>query len=68
VKELPRQALMDATNSFDESMKLGERGSTIVYKGIVNGEVVAIKKFNSDAMGTEELQGFLFEINILLGS
>jgi hypothetical protein len=65
VKELPIQALMDATNSFGESMKLGEGGSAVVYKGILNEELVAIKKFSSNAMGTEELQGFLFEINTL---
>ena len=37
----------------------------VVFKGILNGELVAVKKFNSATMGTEQVKEFLFEIDVI---
>jgi len=37
----------------------------VVFKGILNGELVVVKKFNSVTMGTEQVKEFLFEIDVI---
>jgi serine/threonine protein kinase len=57
--------LKDATNNFNENMVLGKGGFAVVFKGILNGEPVAVKKFNSATMGTEQVKEFLFETDVI---
>ncbi|XP_064948682.1 U-box domain-containing protein 33-like isoform X1 [Musa acuminata AAA Group] len=61
--EFSYSELEKATNSFDDSLKIGEGGYGSVYKGTLGQKTVAIKKLNSEGMqGQKE---FHKEINVL---
>lgn len=60
--EFSYSELEKATNSFDDSLKIGEGGYGSVYKGTLGQKTVAIKKLNSEGMqGQKE---FHKEVNI----
>lgn len=65
VEKLTIDVLINATNNFDEDMILGKGGSAVVFKGILNEELVAVMRFNSDTMGTKQFRDFINEINVL---
>lgn len=49
------EELKEATNGFDDSLKIGEGGYGSVYKGLLHGSTVAIKILNPWGMqGKEE--------------
>ena len=54
-----------ATNNFNNNIIYGKGLFAVVFKGILNGELVAVKKFNSATMGTEQVKEFLFEIDVI---
>ncbi|KAK8586124.1 hypothetical protein V6N13_130648 [Hibiscus sabdariffa] len=72
LRELKYKQLKKATDNFDESMKLGEGGFGIVYKGVLNlhennnqkhSIQVAVKKFLRDSI--EGKDDFLAELAII---
>ncbi|CAL4886934.1 unnamed protein product [Urochloa decumbens] len=65
VDKLKMNVLMKATNNFDESSVIGRGGTAVVFKGTLNGQDVAIKRFNSSTMGAEQVKGFNLEIEVL---
>ena len=65
LEKIPINVLIDATNNFNDNMILGKGGFAVVFKGILNGELVAVKKFNSATMGTEQVKEFSFEIDVI---
>ncbi|XVF01679.1 hypothetical protein REPUB_Repub04eG0109100 [Reevesia pubescens] len=74
-REFKYKELKKATNNFDESMKLGEGGFGIVYKGVLlhlhdkdhnnhnNSNQVAVKKFSRDSIKSKD--DFLAELAII---
>ncbi|XP_072973244.1 U-box domain-containing protein 33-like [Typha angustifolia] len=48
--EFSHSEIEEATNNFDESLKIGEGGYGSVYKGFLRHMVVAIKMFNPQGM------------------
>ncbi|XP_073012229.1 U-box domain-containing protein 33-like isoform X2 [Typha latifolia] len=48
--EFSHSEIEEATNNFDESLKIGEGGYGSVYKGFLRHTVVAIKMFNPQGM------------------
>ncbi|XVE49643.1 hypothetical protein DITRI_Ditri01bG0098100 [Diplodiscus trichospermus] len=78
-REFKYKELKKATNNFDESMKLGEGGFGIVYKGVLhlhdkdqnnnsnsnnhNANQVAVKKFSRDSIKSKD--DFLAELAII---
>eukprot|EP01018_Ginkgo_biloba_P011607 Gb_41340 [translate_table: standard] len=56
VKSFTDKELSDATNSFSDSVKVGEGGYGKVYRGVLSdGQVVAIKRAHEDSIqGTNE--------------
>ncbi|KAF8652948.1 hypothetical protein HU200_062378 [Digitaria exilis] len=65
VEKLPINVLTNATNNFDENMILGKGGSAVVFKGVLNDEPVAVKRFNSDTMSTKQAKEFINEIDVV---
>ncbi|KAL6659781.1 hypothetical protein ACP70R_002610 [Stipagrostis hirtigluma subsp. patula] len=63
--QLPMNVLLKATNNFDENYILGRGGFGVVFKGNLNGKLVAVKKCDSGSMGTKGLQEFMAEIDVL---
>ncbi|CAM0912717.1 unnamed protein product [Alopecurus aequalis] len=52
--------LQEATNNFDENNKLGDGGFGTVYKGLLSGQEVAVKRMSKDSnQGLEELKNEL---------
>ncbi|KAM0900252.1 hypothetical protein ACQ4PT_020730 [Festuca glaucescens] len=52
--------LQDATNNFDENNILGDGGFGIVYKGLLSGQEVAVKRMSKDSnQGLQELKNEL---------
>ncbi|CAM0912719.1 unnamed protein product [Alopecurus aequalis] len=48
--------LQEATHNFDENNKLGDGGFGTVYKGLLSGQEVAVKRMSKDStQGLEEL-------------
>jgi hypothetical protein len=68
-KEFKYKDVKKATNGFHESMRLGEGGFGIVYKGILNIEndttatEIAVKQFSRDKIKSKD--DFLAEITII---
>lgn len=67
-REFKYKELKGATNNFDESMKLGEGGFGIVYKGTVPDHnnipcEIAVKKFTRDNIKSKD--DFLAELTII---
>jgi Leucine-rich repeat (LRR) protein len=63
--QLPMSVLLKATNNFDEHYVLGRGGFGVVFKGALNGKLVAVKRCDSGTMGTKGLQEFMAEIDVL---
>ncbi|GJN20939.1 hypothetical protein PR202_gb08378 [Eleusine coracana subsp. coracana] len=57
--------LLQATNNFSEDNRLGEGGWGVVFKGTIDGNLVAIKRCNCGTNVTNGLEEFNAEINIL---
>ena len=47
MEKIPINVLIDATNNFNNNIILGKGLFAVVFKGILNRELVAVKKFNS---------------------
>ncbi|EEF47989.1 serine-threonine protein kinase, plant-type, putative [Ricinus communis] len=68
-REFKYKELKNATNKFDESMKLGEGGFGIVYKGVLydknhtSATEIAVKKFSRDNIKGKD--DFLAELTII---
>uniref|UniRef100_A0A0D9WZX8 Uncharacterized protein n=1 Tax=Leersia perrieri TaxID=77586 RepID=A0A0D9WZX8_9ORYZ len=57
---LPLASLQVATDNFNESMKLGEGGFGVVYKGVLSGQEVAVKRLAKGSnQGLEEMKNEL---------
>ncbi|CAM0873741.1 unnamed protein product [Alopecurus aequalis] len=63
--QLPIEALLKATDNFNEDCILGKGGFGVVFKGNLNGKLVAVKRCDSGAMGTKGQQEFMAEIDVL---
>uniref|UniRef100_J3N842 Protein kinase domain-containing protein n=2 Tax=Oryza brachyantha TaxID=4533 RepID=J3N842_ORYBR len=63
--QLPIEVLLKATNNFSEDCILGRGGFGVVFKGSLNGKLVAVKRCDGGAMGTKGQQEFLAEIDVL---
>ncbi|KAG8089778.1 hypothetical protein GUJ93_ZPchr0011g27997 [Zizania palustris] len=63
--QLPMEVLLNATNNFSEDCILGRGGFGVVFKGDLNGKLIAVKRCDSGAMGTKGQQEFLAEIDVL---
>jgi hypothetical protein len=48
LREFVYQELIQATNGFDESKKIGEGGLGSIFKGLIHNNTVAIKMLNQD--------------------
>ncbi|KAL5204845.1 hypothetical protein ABZP36_009716 [Zizania latifolia] len=63
--QLPMEVLLKATNNFSEDCILGRGGFGVVFKGNLNGKLVAVKRCDGGTMGTKGHQEFLAEIDVL---
>ncbi|KAM0852098.1 hypothetical protein ACQ4PT_051988 [Festuca glaucescens] len=63
--QLPIEVLLKATNNFNEDCILGKGGFGVVFKGNLNGKLVAVKRCDSGTMGTKGQQEFMAEIDVL---
>jgi hypothetical protein len=63
--QLPIEVLLKATDNFNEDCILGKGGFGVVYKGNLNGKLVAVKRCDSGTMGTKGQQEFMAEIDVL---
>ncbi|KAF0897400.1 hypothetical protein E2562_036936 [Oryza meyeriana var. granulata] len=63
--QLSMEVLLKATNNFSEDCILGRGGFGVVFKGNLNGKLVAVKRCDSGTMGTKGQQEFLAEIDVL---
>jgi len=61
---LPLQYLIDITNNFSEKGILGRGGFGVVYKGLHNGEMVAVKKLLQEIPSSQKQ--FENEVNFLM--
>ncbi|KAF9587893.1 hypothetical protein IFM89_006147 [Coptis chinensis] len=64
-REFKFNDLKNATNNFDEKLKLGQGGFGVVFKGIIHKEniEVAVKKFSRESMKGKD--DFLAELTII---
>ncbi|GAB4830300.1 hypothetical protein Ancab_019938 [Ancistrocladus abbreviatus] len=63
---MPIEVLREATNNFSDENILGEGGFGIVYKGVLqDGTQIAVKRMESNALGTKGLAEFEAEIAVL---
>ncbi|XBH56088.1 hypothetical protein VPH35_078005 [Triticum aestivum] len=63
--QLPIEVLLKATDNFNEDFILGKGGFGVVFKGNLNGRLVAVKRCDSGTMGTKGQQEFMAEIDVL---
>ncbi|GMH02469.1 hypothetical protein Nepgr_004308 [Nepenthes gracilis] len=63
---IPIEVLQEATNNFSDSAILGRGGFGVVYKGILpDGTQIAVKRMESNVIGTKGLAEFQAEIAVL---
>uniref|UniRef100_A0A0E0MF69 non-specific serine/threonine protein kinase n=1 Tax=Oryza punctata TaxID=4537 RepID=A0A0E0MF69_ORYPU len=62
---LSMEVLLKATNNFSEDCVLGRGGFGVVFKGNLNGKLVAVKRCDGGTMGTKGQEEFLAEIDVL---
>lgn len=63
--QLQIEVLLKATDNFNEDCILGKGGFGVVFKGNLNGKLVAVKRCDSGTMGTKGQQEFMAEIDVL---
>jgi len=63
--QLQIEVLLKATDNFNEDRILGKGGFGVVFKGNLNGKLVAVKRCDSGTMGTKGQQEFMAEIDVL---
>lgn len=59
------EALRSATNNFSESNVLGKGGFGVVFKGKLNGVMIAVKRRERNLQARRGQEEFLAEINVL---
>ncbi|KAJ4766156.1 Receptor-like kinase TMK4 [Rhynchospora pubera] len=59
------ESLRNATENFSEANVLGRGGFGVVYKGNLNGMLVAVKRSECDPVSKKGLQEFRAEIDVL---
>ncbi|XP_059659160.1 receptor protein kinase TMK1-like [Cornus florida] len=63
---IPIQDLKKATNNFSEKNILGRGGFGTVYKGVLDGTTIAVKRMESGVfVGDKCLSEFMSEVNVL---
>jgi len=66
VSTIPIEDIRKATNNFSEANIVGEGGLGVVYKGNLNGTLVAVKRSESECMGKKRgLAEFEAEVHVL---
>jgi hypothetical protein len=62
---IPLQVLRDATKNFSQDNVLGRGGAGVVYKGLLHGTAIAVKRIRSSLINNKATKQFQAEIAIL---